>query len=160
MSNLRVGNGYDVHQLDDNLELILGGIKVPSSKGIIAHSDGDILIHAVSDALLGAAGLGDIGHFFPDTDLRNKGIDSSKILADVCTKLKKESFLVVNVDATIVLQTPKLSSFIVSIKNSLSNLLGIQSSRVNIKATTGENMGFVGRGEGIACYATVLIEKT
>ena len=160
MSNLRVGNGYDVHQLDDNLELILGGIKVPSSKGIIAHSDGDILIHAVSDALLGAAGLGDIGHFFPDTDLRNKRIDSSKILADVCTKLKNDSFLVVNVDATIVLQSPKLSSFIVSIKNSLSNLIGIQSSRVNIKATTGESMGFVGREEGIACYATVLIEKT
>ena len=160
MSNLRVGNGYDVHQLDDNLELILGGIKVPSSKGIIAHSDGDILIHAVSDALLGAAGLGDIGYFFPDTDPRNKGIDSSKILVDVCNKLRKDSFLVVNVDATIVLQTPKLSPFIVSIKNSLSNILGIQSSRVNIKATTGENMGFVGRGEGIACYATVLIEKT
>ena len=160
MSNLRVGNGYDVHQLDDNLELILGGIKVPSSKGIIAHSDGDILIHAVSDALLGAAGLGDIGYFFPDTDPRNKGIDSSKILVDVCNKLRKDSFVVVNVDATIVLQTPKLSPFIVSIKNSLSNILGIQSSRVNIKATTGENMGFVGRGEGIACYATVLIEKT
>ena len=160
MSNLRVGNGYDVHQLDDNLELILGGIKVPSSKGIIAHSDGDILIHAVSDALLGAAGLGDIGYFFPDTDPRNKGIDSSKILVDVCNKLRKDSFLVVNVDATIVLQTPKLSPFIVSIKNSLSNILEIQSSRVNIKATTGENMGFVGRGEGIACYATVLIEKT
>ena len=160
MSNLRVGNGYDVHQLDDNLELILGGIKVPSSKGIIAHSDGDILIHAVSDALLGAAGLGDIGYFFPDTDPRNKGIDSSKILVDVCNKLRKDSFVVVNVDATIVLQTPKLSPFIVSIKNSLSNILEIQSSRVNIKATTGENMGFVGRGEGIACYATVLIEKT
>ena len=159
MTNIRIGMGYDVHRLDDNLPLILGGVDIEFKKGIVAHSDGDIVLHALSDALLGAAGLGDIGHFFPDTDVKNKNLDSSFILIDVLEKLKQLSYCIVNLDITIVLEKPKLQPHIHSIKESLSNILRLSTNFINIKATTSEGMGFVGKNNGIACYSVVLIEK-
>ena len=160
MTNIRIGMGYDVHRLDDDLPLILGGVDIEYTKGIVAHSDGDVLLHAITDALLGAAALGDIGHFFPDTDPKFKNINSAIILHKVCDKLKNLSFNIINVDATIVLEKPKLAPYINSIKKSVASLLNIPLDHTNIKATTSETMGFVGRGEGIICYASVLIEKT
>jgi 2-C-methyl-D-erythritol 2,4-cyclodiphosphate synthase len=159
MTNIRVGMGYDVHQLDENLPFCLGGVNVEYTKGIVAHSDGDIVFHALSDALLGAAGLGDIGHFFPDTDMKYKNIDSSVILLDVVAKLKQRSYRIINTDITIVLEKPKLQLYLPNIKDSISNYLQISISHINIKATTSEGMGFVGKGQGLACYAVVLIEK-
>jgi len=159
MTNIRIGMGYDVHRLDDDLPLILGGVDIECKKGIVAHSDGDIVLHALSDALLGAAGLGDIGHFFPDTDAKNKNLDSSFILIDVLEKLKQLSYCIVNLDITIVLEKPKLQPHIHSIKESLSNILHLSTNFINIKATTSEGMGFVGKNNGIACYSVVLIEK-
>ena len=160
MTNIRIGNGYDIHQLKDDLPFIIGGVKIKYHKGIVAHSDGDILLHAITDALLGAAALGDIGHFFPDTDPKCKNINSAIILNTVCDKLRMLSFDIVNVDVTIVLEKPKLAPYINSIKQSVASLLNISLDNTNIKATTSEKMGFVGRGEGIICYASVLIEKT
>ena len=160
MTSIRVGNGYDVHQLKENLPFVLGGVPIKYNKGIVAHSDGDVLLHAISDALLGAAALGDIGHFFPDDDPKFKNIDSTIILRKVCDQLNALSFSIINIDATIVLEKPKLQPYINTIKVSVSNLLSIPVDQTNIKATTSEEMGFVGRGEGISCYATVLIQKT
>ena len=159
MTNIRVGMGYDVHQLDNNLPFLLGGVNIDYPKGVVAHSDGDIVFHALSDALLGAAGLGDIGCFFPDTDIRYKNLDSSIILSDVMIKLKNLSYHIVNIDLTIVLEKPKLQLIIPQIKESISNYLKIKIDNINIKATTSEGMSFVGEGKGIACYAIVLIEK-
>ena len=159
MTNLRIGTGYDVHQLKNNLPLILGGVQVSHSKGVVAHSDGDIVFHAVSDALLGAAALGDIGHFFPDTDPAYKNIDSSIILSSVLSELSKLSYQIVNVDITIVLERPKLQPIISGIKKSVAKYLKTELNQVNIKATTSEKMGFVGKEEGVVCYASVLIEK-
>jgi len=159
MTNLRIGTGYDVHQLKNNLPFILGGIEVTHNKGVVAHSDGDIVFHALSDALLGAAALGDIGHFFPDTDPSYKNMDSSIILSSVLFELSKLSYKIVNVDITIVLEQPKLQPIIPAIKNSVAKYLQTQLNQVNIKATTSEKMGFVGNEEGVVCYASVLIEK-
>ena len=159
MTNLRIGTGYDVHQLKNNLPLLLGGVEVSHNKGIVAHSDGDIVFHALSDALLGAAALGDIGHFFPDTDPAFKNMDSSVILSSVLSELSKLSYQIVNVDITIVLERPKLQPIIAAIKNSVAKYLKTQLNQVNIKATTSEKMGFVGKEEGVVCYASVLIEK-
>ena len=159
MTNLRIGTGYDVHQLKNNLPLLLGGVEVSHNKGIVAHSDGDIIFHALSDALLGAAALGDIGHFFPDTDPAFKNMDSSVILSSVLSELSKLSYQIVNVDITIVLERPKLQPHIPAIKNSVAKYLKTQLNQVNIKATTSEKMGFVGKEEGVVCYASVLIEK-
>ena len=160
MNSIRVGNGYDVHQLKENLPFILGGVNIKYTKGIVAHSDGDVLLHAISDALLGAASLGDIGHFFPDTDQKYKDIDSKLILRKVCDELNQLSFSIINVDVTVVLEKPKLQPYINTIKESVAHLLMIPLDHTNIKATTSETMGFIGRGEGIVCYATVLIQKT
>jgi len=159
MTNIRVGIGYDVHQLKPNLPFVLGGVKINHNKGILAHSDGDIIFHALSDALLGAAALGDIGHFFPDNNPKYKNINSGKILVFVLEKLFELSYQIVNVDIIIVLEKPKLQSIISKIKKSVADYLKIDITNVNIKATTSERMGFVGREEGIACYATVLVEK-
>ena len=159
MTNLRIGTGYDVHQLKNNLPLLLGGVEVSHNKGIVAHSDGDIVFHALSDALLGAAALGDIGHFFPDTDPAFKNMDSSVILSSVLSELSKLSYQIVNADITIVLERPKLQPIIPAIKNSVAKYLKTQLNQVNIKATTSEKMGVVGREEGVVCYASVLIEK-
>jgi len=159
MTNIRVGMGYDVHQLDENNTFLLGGVHIDYKKGIVAHSDGDIVFHALADALLGAAGLGDIGHFFPDTDMKYKNLDSSLIIASVLEKLKQLSYDIVNIDITVVLEKPKLQPYLYDIKTSISNYLKISSNNINIKATTSEGMGFVGKGHGIACYSVVLIEK-
>jgi len=159
MTNIRIGIGYDVHQLQSGLPFILGGVKLESDKGIVAHSDGDILYHSIADALLGAAALGDIGKFFPDNNPKYKNMDSKVILLDVVSRLKKMSYSIVNIDATIVLERPKLNPLISKIKSSVSNCLSIDLDQLNIKATTSERMGFVGKEKGVACYSVVLIEK-
>tara|TARA_B100000614_G_scaffold252246_1_gene264700 strand:- start:93 stop:575 length:483 start_codon:yes stop_codon:yes gene_type:complete len=159
MTNIRIGIGYDVHQLQSGLPFILGGVKLESDKGIVAHSDGDILYHSIADALLGAAALGDIGKFFPDNNPKYKNMDSKVILLDVVSRLKKMSYSIVNIDVTIVLERPKLNPFIPKIKSSVSNCLSIDLDQLNIKATTSERMGFVGEEKGVACYSVVLIEK-
>ena len=159
MTNIRIGFGYDVHQLKDNLPFLIGGVELNHSKGILAHSDGDIVFHSIADALLGASGLGDIGHFFPDTDPQYKGFDSSIILNEVMLKLKQLSYIIVNIDVSIVLEKPKLSAVISEVKLSISKCLKIDVSQINIKATTSERMGFIGKEQGIACYTVVLIEK-
>ena len=159
MTNIRIGIGYDVHQLQSGLPFILGGVKLESDKGIVAHSDGDILYHSIADALLGAAALGDIGRFFPDNNPKYKNIDSKVILLDVFSRLKKMSYGIVNIDVTIVLERPKLNPLISKIKSSVSHCLGIDLDQLNIKATTSERMGFVGQEKGVACYSVVLIEK-
>ena len=159
MTNIRIGIGYDVHQLQSGLPFILGGVKLESDKGIVAHSDGDILYHSIADALLGAAALGDIGKFFPDNNPKYKNMDSKVILLDVVSRLKKMSYSIVNIDVTIVLERPKLNPLISKIKSSVSNCLSIDLDQLNIKATTSERMGFVGEEKGVACYSVVLIEK-
>ena len=159
MSNIRVGMGYDVHQLKHNLPFILGGLKLNYNKGIVAHSDGDIVFHAIADALLGAAGLGDIGHFFPDDNPKYYNMDSTLIIKEVLLKLKKLQYSIVNIDITIVLEKPKLALLIARIKESISKHLKINIEYINVKATTSEGMGFVGKENGIACYSVVLIEK-
>ena len=157
-SNLRIGYGFDVHRLGENRDLILGGVKIPAEKGCIAHSDGDVLIHAICDALLGAANLGDIGRHFPDSDPQYKNIDSTVLLSEVLRLLKNNGFKINNVDSTIGLQKPKISTFIDDIQNRLSALL--EDTAVSVKATTTEKLGFVGNEEGIAAYAVVLIHRT
>jgi len=159
MSNLRIGIGYDVHKLATNLPFILGGVKLNHNKGIVAHSDGDIIYHTISDALLGAAALGDIGHFFPDTDLKNKGLDSSVILLEVISKLQELSYSIVNIDVSLVLEKPKIQPYIMDIRKSISQLININFDLVSVKATTTEKMSFIGLEQGLSCYAVVLIEK-
>ena len=159
MTNIRIGIGYDVHQLQLGLPFILGGVQLESDRGIVAHSDGDILYHSIADALLGAAALGDIGRFFPDDDPKYQNMDSKVILLDVMSRLKKMSYSIVNIDATIVLERPKLNPLISKIKSSVSTCLSIDLDQLNIKATTSERMGFVGEEKGVACYSVVLIEK-
>jgi 2-C-methyl-D-erythritol 2,4-cyclodiphosphate synthase len=155
---IRIGQGYDVHRLGENRELILGGLKIPSEKGCIAHSDGDVLIHAICDALLGAANLGDIGKHFPDTDPQYKNIASTVLLGEVLKMLNDKGFVINNIDSTICLQKPKIASFIEDIQSNLSGLL--ENTPVSVKATTTEKLGFVGKEEGVAAYAVALIHKT
>lgn len=154
---MRVGQGYDVHQLVAGRDLILGGVKIAHSKGLFGHSDADVLIHAICDACLGAAGLGDIGRHFPDSDPRYKGIDSRKLLRHVQALLTERGWRVENVDSTIVAQAPKLAAHIPAMVANLAADLGIESGRVNVKATTTEKLGFAGREEGIAAQAVVLL---
>lgn len=154
---MRIGYGYDVHKLEAGKELFLGGVEIPSPVGCVAHSDGDVLIHAICDALLGAANLGDIGHHFPDTDPQYKGIRSTILLEKTLDLIKAEHFEVVNVDSTICLQKPRLSGFIDEIKSSLSSVL--QCNAVSVKATTTEKLGFVGEEKGISAHAIVLLQK-
>ncbi len=157
--NIRIGLGYDVHQLAAGEELWLGGILIPHEKGTVAHSDGDVLLHAICDALLGAAGLRDIGYHFPDTDLEFKNIDSKKLLASVYSKLQEKGYILVNLDATISAQRPKLKDLIPSMEKIIAGILECTEDQVNIKATTTEKLGFEGREEGISVQAVVLIEK-
>jgi len=154
-----VGFGYDVHRLAAGESLVLGGVSIDSSIGTVAHSDGDVLIHAIIDALLGAAGLGDIGDHFPDTDNKYKNIDSTILLRNTLDLLEAYSLYIVNIDAEIVLEKPKLSAYKLIIKENLSKLCSLPENRVNIKATTNEKMGFLGRGEGLAVYAVCQIEE-
>ena len=157
--NLRIGLGYDVHQLAAGEELWLGGIHIPHDKGSVAHSDGDILLHAICDALLGAAGLRDIGYHFPDTDSAFKNIDSKILLASVYRKIGEKGYRLVNLDATISAQRPKLRDWIPSMERVIAEILECNEEFINIKATTTEKLGFEGREEGISVKAIVLIEK-
>ena len=157
--DFRIGNGYDVHQLAPGLPLVLGGLEIPFEKGCVAHSDGDVLIHALCDALLGALALGDIGHLFPDTDDAYKGIDSKILLGRVAALVRSKGWEVANVDMTLLAQRPKIAPYIPMMRETLAKVLGIPVEAVSVKATTTERLGFVGREEGIAAYATCLLGK-
>lgn len=159
MSSLRIGQGIDFHRLEEGLDFWLGGIQVPHSKGALGHSDADVLLHVICDALLGAISAGDIGTHFPDTDPKYKGIDSKILLTECYDLVKKEGYTLVNVDATICLQTPKLKPHIDAMKSCIANILAVEKSRVSVKATTTETMGYVGREEGIEAHAIVLLAK-
>ena len=159
MTNLRIGHGYDVHRLVEGRDLILGGVKIDYEKGLLGHSDADVLLHAVSDALLGAAGLGDIGRHFPDTDPKYKGADSRKLLEIVGQKVCGAGYRVSNIDVTMIAQRPKLKDFIPQMEENIASALGIDSGRVNVKATTEEKLGFTGTGEGMSCHAVCLLEE-
>lgn len=158
--DIRIGNGYDVHALAEGLPLWLGGVQVESPIGCIAHSDGDVAIHALCDALLGALALGDIGKHFPDTSDEYKGIDSKILLERVMELLEKEGWHVINVDITIAMQRPKLAPYIIPMRECLSEIMGILPARVSVKATTTEKLGFVGRSEGCEVYAVALLGRT
>jgi 2-C-methyl-D-erythritol 2,4-cyclodiphosphate synthase len=153
----RIGFGYDVHKLETGRQLILGTVKIEHDKGSVAHSDGDVLLHAICDALLGAAGLRDIGYHFPDTDDTYKGISSSTLLAEVFAKIRANGYSISNIDSSIALQTPKLSRFIPLMQEKIAEILNILPGQVSVKATTTEKLGFEGREEGVSAYATALI---
>lgn len=155
---MRIGHGYDVHRLVPDRELILGGVKIPYELGLLGHSDADVLLHAVMDALLGAAGMRDIGYHFPDTDPAYRGADSMELLRQVGTMLRKVGFWVGNIDVTMIAQKPKLKDYIPQMTRNIAAALGIEESRVNVKATTEEHLGFTGTGEGMSCHAVCLIE--
>ena len=156
---MRIGHGYDVHKLVECRDLILGGVKIEYEKGLLGHSDADVLLHAVSDALLGAAGLGDIGRHFPDTDPQYKGADSLKLLEIVAEKVKAEGYRVSNIDVTMIAQRPKLKDHIPQMVKNIAGAVGIEESRVNVKATTEEKLGFTGEGLGMSCHAVCLLEE-
>lgn len=156
---IRVGFGFDVHQLQNDEDFWLGGVKVPHSKGAVGHSDADVLIHTICDALLGAANLRDIGFHFPPTDNTYKGIDSKILLKDVVSLLKKEGYSIGNIDATIALQQPKINPHISAMKKVMADVMEIDEQDLSIKATTTEKLGFEGREEGVSAYAVVLIQK-
>ena len=154
---MRIGQGYDVHRLTEGRPLIIGGVTIPYEKGLLGHSDADVLVHAVMDALLGAAALGDIGAHFPDTDERYKGADSMKLLAEVRDMLSEKMYFIQNIDATIIAQAPKMRPYIDKMRENIANTLGIDLSQINIKATTEEHLGFTGRGVGISASAVCLL---
>lgn len=158
--NIRIGNGYDVHALAEGLPLWLGGVRVESPIGCIAHSDGDVAIHALCDALLGALALGDIGKHFPDTSDEFAGIDSKILLERVCSLVRAEGWEIGNADITIAMQRPKLAPYIIPMRECLASVMGIEVSAVSVKATTTEKLGFVGRGEGCEVYAVVLLNRS
>ena len=155
---MRIGHGYDVHRLVENRRLILGGVEIPWEKGLLGHSDADVLTHAIMDALLGAAGLGDIGQHFPDTDDRYLGADSLKLLEHVCALLREHGYTVGNVDATVIAQRPKLAPHIPEMRKKLASVMQVEESAVNVKATTEEKLGFTGEGLGISAHAVALLE--
>lgn len=154
---MRIGTGYDVHRLTAGRDLVVGGVKIPYEKGLLGHSDADVLLHAIMDALLGAAGLGDIGRHFPDTDMAYKGISSIKLLEHVRELLEKNCFLIENIDATIIAQAPKMRPHIDAMREKIASALDMDISQVNVKATTEEGLGFTGRGEGISAQAVCLL---
>ena len=156
---MRVGMGYDVHRLVEGRDLIIGGVNIPYEKGLLGHSDADVLLHAISDALLGAAALGDIGKHFPDTDPKYKGADSLKLLGHVGKLLEEKLYVIENIDATIIAQRPKMAPHIPKMRENIAGVLGLEVDQVNIKATTEEGLGFTGTGEGISSQAVCLIEK-
>ncbi len=157
--NIRIGQGIDFHRLGKDRDLWLGGVKIPSEKGCVAHSDGDVLLHALCDALLGAAGLEDIGHYFPDTSQEYKDIASRILLGKTCSIIKEKGFQVINIDTTVCLEKPKISSFIPEMRKVISAILETEPENVAIKATTTEKLGFTGREEGIMAIAVVLLMK-
>lgn len=156
---MRIGHGYDVHRLVEGRDLILGGVKIPYEKGLLGHSDADVLLHAVSDALLGAAGLGDIGRHFPDTDPQYKGADSLELLRQVYRKISEKGYRVGNIDVTMIAQRPKLKDYIPQMQANIAAAVEAEPDRVNVKATTEEKLGFTGTGEGMACHAVCLLEE-
>ena len=156
---MRIGHGYDVHKLVEGRDLILGGVKIPFEKGLLGHSDADVLLHAVSDSLLGAAALGDIGVHFPDTDPAYKGADSLKLLEIVGQKVKEAGFQVSNIDVTMIAQRPKLKDHIPAMRANIAKVLLLDVSQVNVKATTEERLGFTGDGSGMSCHAVCLLEN-
>ena len=156
---MRIGHGYDVHKLVEARDLILGGVKIPFEKGLLGHSDADVLLHAVSDSLLGAAALGDIGVHFPDTDPAYKGADSLKLLEIVGQKVKEAGFQVSNIDVTMIAQRPKLKDHIPAMRANIAKVLLLDMSQVNVKATTEERLGFTGDGSGMSCHAVCLLEN-
>ena len=156
---MRIGHGYDVHKLVEGRDLILGGVKIDYEKGLLGHSDADVLLHAVSDALLGAAGLGDIGKHFPDTDPKYKGADSLELLRVVAQRVGEAGYRVSNIDVTMIAQRPKLKDHIPQMVKNIAAAVGIAENRVNVKATTEEKLGFTGSGEGMSCHAVCLLEE-
>lgn len=156
---MRVGQGYDVHRLAENRRLILGGVEIPYKKGLLGHSDADVLLHAVMDALLGAAALGDIGAMFPDSGPEYAGADSSGLLSEVALRLKERGYNIVNIDCTVIAQAPRLAPYIPAMREKIASILKIPAADVSVKATTEEHLGFTGRGEGIAAQAIALIEQ-
>ncbi|MFV0315254.1 MAG: 2-C-methyl-D-erythritol 2,4-cyclodiphosphate synthase [Anaerotignum sp.] len=156
---MRIGSGYDVHRLTEGRKLILGGAEIPYEKGLLGHSDADVLLHAVMDALLGAAALGDIGRHFPDSDMKFHGADSLKLLSEVLGLISEKGYCIINIDCTIIAQKPKLASYIPSMCANIAKTLEIELDQVNVKATTEEGLGFTGTGEGIAATAICLIRK-
>lgn len=156
---MRIGHGYDVHRLVTGRDLILGGVKIPYELGLDGHSDADVLLHAVSDALLGAAGLGDIGRHFPDTDPKYKGADSLELLKIVGQKVAAAGYRISNIDVTMIAQKPKLKDHIAAMERNIAEALNIDASRVNVKATTEEHLGFTGNMEGMACHTVCLLEE-
>ena len=156
---MRIGHGYDVHRLVECRDLILGGVQIPYEKGLLGHSDADVLLHAVMDALLGAAGLGDIGKLFPDTDAAYKGISSMILLQTVSERIAQKGYRVGNIDVTMIAQKPKLKDYIPQMAANIAEVLGVDPDRVNVKATTEEHLGFTGDGSGMACHAVCLLEE-
>jgi 2-C-methyl-D-erythritol 2,4-cyclodiphosphate synthase len=154
---MRIGFGYDIHPLIENRPLIIGGVTIPYAKGLQGHSDADVMAHAVADALLGAAGLGDIGEHFPDNDQKYKNYDSMLLLKEVERKISFNKYKIANIDITLVLQEPKIGSYKIQMKENIAKQLFINVEQVNIKATTGEGLGFIGRSEGAVCYAVALL---
>lgn len=159
MQDIRIGHGYDVHALADGLRLVLGGVEIEHSKGCVAHSDGDVAIHAICDALLGALALGDIGKLFPDTSMEFKGIDSKILLSRVCDVVEQKGYKISNIDCTIAMQRPKLRPHIDTMRQTLADVMGVDVDRVSVKATTTERLGFEGREEGVSTHAVALLIK-
>ena len=157
MPSLKIGHGYDVHQLVTGRELIIGGVNIPHETGLLGHSDADVLLHAITDAIIGALGMGDIGHAFPDTNPETEGIASTQILADIYQKMVEKGYAIGNIDATILAEVPKMAPHLQQMKQNIATILKTDIANVNIKATTTEKLGFVGRREGMACEAVVLI---
>ena len=154
----RIGSGVDFHQLAEGKELMIGGVHIPYHKGAVGHSDADVLLHAICDALLGAVCLGDIGVHFPDTDMRYKNIDSKILLQQTMKLIEKENYQVVNIDSTVCLEAPKIKPYVAQMQQTIAAIIGTSPKNISIKATTTEQMGFVGRGEGLIAYATVLLQ--
>ena len=156
---MRIGHGYDVHKLVDGRKCIIGGVDIPCDLGLLGHSDADVLLHAISDAILGAAVMGDIGHLFPDTDDKWKGADSLKLLEEVVRQVSLKGYKIINIDSTILAQTPKMAPYIEQMRKNIANVLETDIENISIKATTTEHLGFEGREEGISSQAVVLLEK-
>ncbi len=156
---MRIGHGYDVHKLVEDRKLILGGVEIPYEKGLLGHSDADVLLHAIMDALLGAAALGDIGKLFPDNDDRFKGADSMLLMKEVCSVIRENGYEIVNIDSTVIAQRPKLKDFILPMREAIASNCGLDIGQISIKATTEEHLGFTGRGEGISAHAVCLIDN-
>lgn len=155
----RIGHGYDVHKLVENRKLILGGVEIPHDKGLLGHSDADVLVHAIMDAMLGALALGDIGHLFPDTDEKFKGADSMMLMHEVCRIVRENGYTIGNIDATVIAQSPKLAPYIITMRENIARTCGCNVSQISVKATTEEKLGFTGEKLGISAHAVALMVK-